>query len=268
MARMSGDGAWVKAAAAAVFGIVVVLFVATDTSAQIQRGINRLWRDLETNRRPPDDTEFIFARIRFSGWRGGGFQMFRGLEGWAHDYPDAEEHILQVASEATGINLRKDSYVIVTLDSEELFRYPFIYFSEVGELNMTERDVTNLRAYFNRGGFAMVDDFDGQRQLEWFDSQMKLVFPNRDLVEMTVDHPLFHTFYDIPTLDIDPPYQVAAPPKFYGYFDEQGRLYMIINHNNDVGDFWEWIDQPMYPLEPSTEALRLGIDYFVYALTH
>ena len=69
-------------------------------------------------------------------------------------------------------------------------------------------------------------------------------------------------------MDVQPPYQVAAPPKFYGYFDERGRLYMIINHNNDIGDFWEWIDQPMYPLEPSTEALRFGINYLIFSLTH
>ena len=53
----------------------------------------------------------------------------------------------------------------------------------------------------------------------------------------------------------------------HGYFDEKGRLVMIVNHNTDIGDFWEWIDQPMYPLEPSTEALRFGINYFMYAMT-
>ncbi|MBI1954841.1 MAG: DUF4159 domain-containing protein [Acidobacteria bacterium] len=244
---------------------VVALFFGGLLSAQrIQQEVQRLWHDLETNRRPPDTTEFIFARIQFSGSRRYGY----GMPGWAHDYPVAEEHILQVADEATGINLNNQSYVIVRLDSEEIFRYPFIYFSEVGEMNLTEQEVKNFRAYLNRGGFAMVDDFDSQAQLDWFLSQMKMVFPNRDFVEMTVDHPLFHTYYEIKSLEVEPPYQVPAPPKFYGYFDERGRLCMIINHNNDVGDFWEWIDQPMYPLEPSTEALRFGINYFLYALTH
>ena len=214
----------------------------------------------------PKGTEFIFARVWFSGGRG--VRFFRGQEGWAHDYPDAEEHILQIADEATGINLHKMSYVIVRLDSEELFRYPFAYFSEVGEMNMTEREVEILREYLNRGGFAMIDDFDSQASLEWFASQMKMVFPDRDFIELTIDHPIFHTFYEIPTLDVEPPFQYASDPKFYGYLDDNGRLSMIINHNNDIGDFWEWIDQPVYPLEPSTEALRFGINYFIYSLTH
>ena len=260
MSRRNGFGAL------AVLLFLLGLFLAPAVSQRQRLEIQRLWNDLETNRRPPDNTEFVFARVHFSGGRG--FRGFRGLEGWAHDYPDAEEHILQVASEATGINLNKMSYVIVPLDSAELFRYPFAYFSEVGEMNMTEKEAGNFREYLSRGGFAMIDDFDSQYSLDWFLQQMKKVFPDRDFVEMTLDHPIYHTFYEIPTLDIEPPYQVEAPPKFYGYLDPRGRLSMIINHNNDIGDFWEWIDQPMYPLEPSTEALRFGINYFIFSLTH
>jgi len=65
-----------------------------------------------------------------------------------------------------------------------------------------------------------------------------------------------------------PPMQYGDRPRFYGYFDERERLSMIINHNNDIGDFWEWIDQPRFPLQPSTEALRFGVNYFLYSLTH
>ena len=214
----------------------------------------------------PKGTEFIFARIWFSSGRG--FRNFSRRAGWAHDYPDAEEHILQVANEATGINLHKMSYVIVRLDNEDLFRYPFSYMSEVGGMNMSEREVEVLREYLNRGGFVMVDDFDSQYSLDWFASQMKMVFPGRDFVRLTLDHPIFHTFYEIPTLNVQAPYQYSGDPTFYGYFDDTGRLCMIINHNNDIGDFWEWIDQPVYPLEPSTVALRFGINYFIYSLTH
>ncbi|HEY7679895.1 MAG TPA: DUF4159 domain-containing protein [Terriglobia bacterium] len=235
--------------------------------AQRDEDYESLWRDLESNRRPPNDTEFIFARVRFQGSQGD-FAGFGGKPGWAHDYPDAEKHILQVASEATGVNLHKESYVIVNLDSEEIFNYPFLYFSEVGGLDLTDRELANLREHLNRGGFAVVDDFEGARALDWFRYQMKKVFPEREFVEMKLEDPVFHTFYEIPTLDVEPAYGVDSPPKFYGYFDDRGRLCMIINHNNDMGDFWEWIDQPRFPLQPSTEALRLGINYFIYSLTH
>ena len=253
---------------AAAATVILGCFVASGTAQRQFLEAQRLFHDLETNRRPPEGTEFIFARVHFNGGaRGRGFG-YRRIEGWAHDYPEAEEHILQVANEATGMNVTKESYVIVNLDSEELFKYPFIYFSEVGEMNMTEREVGNFREYLSRGGFAMVDDFDSQYQLDWFLGQMRMVFPDRNFVELTADHAIYHTFYEVPTLDVAAPYGQEGPPKFYGYFDQRGRLCMIINHNNDIGDFWEWIDQPMYPLQPSTEALRFGINYFLYSMTH
>ena len=246
-------------------GVAALLLASSWATLNAQRGRRGLRPDPEAQRRIVEASEFVFARVQFGSGRGG---YRRGYGGWAHDYPDAEEHILQIANEATTVNLSKMSYVIVPLDSEELFRYPFAYFSEVGGMNMSEKEVANFREYLNRGGFAMIDDFDSQYSLDWFASQMRRAFPDRNFVELTVDHPLFHTFYDIPTLDLEPPYDVGSPPKFYGYFDDQGRLCMIINHNNDIGDFWEWIDRPMYPLKPSTEALRLGINYIIFALTH
>ncbi|MBI3895646.1 MAG: DUF4159 domain-containing protein [Acidobacteria bacterium] len=245
--------------------LLLLLGLAGMAVSQGNRGMDRrLWPEM-TGSRSPNNSEFVFARVRFnSGLRG-----YRG-NGWAHDYPDAEEHILQVANEATGINLHKMSYVIVALGSEEIFQYPFLYFSEVGEMNLTERETINFREYLNRGGFAMIDDFDSQVNLDWFLSQMKQVFPERSFVEMAIEHPIFHTFFEIPTLKIEPPYQArdGGRPTFYGYFDERDRLAMIICHNNDIGDFWEWIDQPRYPLQPSTEALRFGINFFVHTLTH
>jgi hypothetical protein len=250
--------------------VTVALFEATG-AGQGQRlyyEMQRMLQDVQTNRRPPEGTEFIFARVRFGGGNRGGFMGFGGMPGWAHDYPEAEEHILQVADEATGLNVTKLSYVIVDLESEELFDYPFVYFSEPAEMSMNEKEVANLREYFNRGGFAMVDDFDTQYELDWLANQLRLAFPGRNIVELTIDHPIFHTFYEMPTLQVSSPYPNEGPPKFYGYYDEKGRLLMIINHNTDIGDFWEWIDQPMYPLEPSTEALRFGVNYFMYSMTH
>lgn len=253
-----------------IFGIVLVLLLLGVLTAPAQRQfleLQRLQADLASHRQPPNGTEFVFARVQFTSHGPGRPRGMHFIEGWAHDYPEAEEHILQVTSEATGINLNKESYVIVPLESEDIFRYPFGYFSEVGEMTLNDKEAANLREWLNRGGFAVVDDFDGE-SLEWFQGQMKKVFPDRSFVKLTVDHPVFHTFYDMPTLDTQPPYPQRGSPAYYGYFDDHGRLCMILNHNNDLGDFWEWIDQPEYDLAASTEGLRFGIDYVLYAFSH
>jgi hypothetical protein len=256
-----------------VSGALATLLLLRASAQEQYMELQHLFHDMETNRQPPPGTEFVFARVRYmTAWRKRGRSANRMLEGWAHDYPVAEEHILQVASEATGINLNKDSYVIVELGSKDIFRYPLLYFSEVGEMDMTEQEVANFREYLDRGGFAIVDDFDNQELLDWFRGQMARVYSDRNFSLLQLNNQVFHTCYDIPTLNLEGPEKGRRRPgeraHFYGYFDEHGRLIMVINHNNDIGDFWEWIDQPRYPLQPSIEGLRLGIDYLLFAMTH
>lgn len=218
------------------------------------------------NQPTPDNTEFVFARVQFNtSYSGAGFV---GGDGWSHDYPTAEHHILDLASRLTRIHVHEQSFIIVQLESEEIFRYPFLYFSEVGEMALTPKEIENLREYFGRGGIAMIDDFDSPQSLAWFLGQMRKVFPDRDFEDMQVEHPIFHTAFDVETAHVVPPFNYGYPPRFYGYFDERHRLGMIINHNNDIGDFWEWLDQPRYPLQGTIAGVRLGINYLLYSMSH
>ncbi len=212
---------------------------------------------------------FVFARVQYTSGNGG--QLLGDEQpGWRHSYPGAEQHILQLAREATGIEANPDSHAVVRLDSQELFRYPFLYFTEVGQMRLTENEAANLREYFRRGGFAMVDDFDGEESLDSFQAQMQRVFPGSQLMALNAEHPIFHTFFDIGSLDVKRPYTHSGggSPKFYGYMDDHGRLCMIVNHDNNLGAFWSMIDRPRFTLAPSTESVKFGLDYFLYSLTH
>ncbi len=212
--------------------------------------------------RADDPTYFQFARVRFSenGWF---FRM-----GWAHDYPRAERNFLKILSEVTGVQTTTNSYVIVDLDDPRIMDYPILYFSEPGTWGITEREASNLREYFLRGGFAIFDDFDGPSQWRFFESAMKKVFPEREMKRLTVDHAIFQCFYEIETLDMVAPRDYGRPAEFYGMFDEAGDLQAIVNFNNDIGDYWEWSDASFFPVSLSNEAYKLGINYVIYALTH
>jgi hypothetical protein len=43
---------------------------------------------------------------------------------------------------------------------------------------------------------------------------------------------------------------------------------VAISFNQDMGDGWEFADDPGYPEKFSSEAIRLGVNYAVYAMTH
>jgi hypothetical protein len=115
---------------------------------------------------------------------------------------------------------------------------------------------------------VMVDDFDGPRMFSIMKQNMDRVFPDRAMTLLTDNHPILHTYYDIDTLYVESPYDVGAKAGFYGINNEKGDLAVIICYNNDVGDYWELIDEPAYAVRPSAEALKLGINFVIYAMTH
>ncbi|HSR41336.1 MAG TPA: DUF4159 domain-containing protein [Longimicrobiales bacterium] len=217
----------------------------------------------------PYDARFTFARIRFrTGLRGGGF--FRGREApWAHDYPRAERNFMRILHETTVIEPYLDGGNIFAADDPELFHFPVAYIVEVGYWNPGEAEVESLRGWLEKGGFLIVDDFRGRDWLN-FEHQMRRVLPGARLVELDVSHPVFHTFFEIESLDLAPPTFQQFRPMYYGIFednDPEKRLMVVANYNNDIGDYWEWSDVGYVPIALSNEAYKLGVNYVIYGMT-
>jgi hypothetical protein len=210
----------------------------------------------------PPKTELVIARWQYSA-RG----QFGGT-GWSHNYPNSDQHFAQVLSEATDIDVRNVSYRIVELGSDEVFQYPFAVVSEPGEMALSDQEVENLRQYIDRGGFVLMDDFDGPRDLATLQRDFHKAFPDRNFVRLTIDHEIFHMFFDIDALNVTSPYLVGGEPEFWGLMNKNGDIGAIACYNNDLENFWDYIDRGQYPLKPSTEAFRLGINFVMYALTH
>jgi hypothetical protein len=229
--------------------VLLVLICASLALAQYFAGV----------RQNPDvaQTEFIFARWEIAE-----------AGGWWHDYPNAEEHLNQIMSEATGLNVERKSYRIVALESDDVFKYPFAYISEPGMMRLSDQEVRNFRAFVDKGGFVMLDDFDNANHFAIMRQNIERVFPDRPMVHLKGDHNILRTYYTIDSLYVQSPYDVGADAEFWGISAEDGTLQVIICYNNDVGDFWEYIDQPRYALKPSAEALRLGINFVLYSMTH
>ncbi len=223
----------------------------------------------------PYDGRFTFVRLRFTpdwaGWGGGG-GFFGGVNyQWDHDYPRAERHFTKILSELTTLDVTVDASNILSASDPELFKYPVAYVSEPGHWTQTEAEAEALRAYLMKGGFLIFDDFQGSHWFN-FEEQLRRVLPDLRLVQLDASHPIFHSFFEIETLEQFyyplPPYQ---PSTFYGVFegnDPAKRLLLIANYDNDVGESWEWSDRGFIPIDLTNEAYKLGINYIVYALAH
>jgi hypothetical protein len=218
-----------------------------------------------------DDGDFTFVRLVYTGdnWRG---------SNWATDYPKADLQFLYAVRKMTDFSFIGSENRALSLTSEELFEYPFLYAVEVGHMRLSNEEVATLREYLLRGGFLVVDDFHGEWEWMRFYSQIKRVFPEFEPEILPLSHPVFHCYFDIKELIQVPGLQYlysgrtwekgGRQPRYMGIHDEQGRLMVMINHNVDFGDAWEWAEVEEYPREYARLAFQLGVNYIVYSMTH
>jgi hypothetical protein len=99
------------------------------------------------------------------------------------------------------------------------------------------------------------------------------------MFRLSVSNPIFHVFYDLESLNMEAfspehpfPYYdsrfLGGSPEFWGMNDEDGRLVLVANQNNDLGEFWQWVDEGQMDFQLAAMSVRLGINYLVYAMTH
>src|SRR5438552_5744000 len=231
-----------------------------------------------------EKTEFAFARMMFpggplDGYRGrfdGDFRL--GLSLWTQDYPRADRHFSQALRRLTRVHARSAEQPVNLDFPEDVYHWPWLCAGEMGDWKLTDAQAKTLREYLLRGGFLMLDDFWGTPEWARFEESMERVFPDRPIVEIEDANQIFHTVYDL-----DERYQVpgqwalrrgstyrndGAIPHWRGIFDDKGRIMVAMNFNSDVGDSWEWADDPQYPEKYSALGIRLGVNYVIYAMTH
>ena len=99
---------------------------------------------------------------------------------------------------------------------------------------------------------------------------MRKVYPDRTFVHLDLSDPIFNTFYKTTSLDMIAPYIFPGqrPVQFLGLRDSHGNLQMIINDNNDISEYWEWLNEGRRSLHEEAQSLEFGINDLMYAMTH
>jgi hypothetical protein len=235
----------------------------------------------------PDDfdekTEWVFARLMYPSiedarFRHAGWDWRLGRSSWTNDYPRADRHFLQAVRRLTRLNARSVEQPVSLEDRDEVFNYPWLYAVFVGEWNLSDEEAHILRDYLLRGGFLMCDDFWGTRDWTVFKTSMNKIFPGRPVVEISDTEAIFHTVYNLDeryqvpgewSLRMGIPYRNdGAIAHWRGIYDDKNRLMVAMSFNSDLGDSWEWADDPQYPEEYSALGIRIGVNYIIYSMTH
>lgn len=220
----------------------------------------------------PPGHAFYFTRASYTDYRG------RRQGAWATDYPKADRQFLVGLRRLTRVDAYEGDNAI-RLDDPELRRFPFIYTVEVGAMSLTDAEVKGLRGFLMAGGLLVVDDFWGTAEWANFESQIRRVLPEFPIVDIPPHHPVRRTFYQIDSIVQVPNIYLGRMggrtyerdgyvPQLRGITDDHGRLLVLISFNSDLGDAWEWAEDPEYPLIFSNYAYRIGVNMVVYGMVH
>ena len=224
---------------------------------------------------PPDATrkgEFSLGRIRYYSPLDNGRRYAR----WGIDANKGDRLFIGLMSRLTRLDAGPIE-TIVELDTEEIFEHPFSLAISAGDWELSRSQAARLRRYFDQGGFLMVDDFHNDREWARFMTGIHQIYPEAQADELEASDPIFHTLFDTKKLTRVPGQNVVhgdqierggITPHWRAIRDPRGHIVVVICFNMDIGDGWEFADDPDYPEQYSAEAIRTGLSYAIYALTH
>lgn len=152
----------------------------------------------------------------------------------------------------------------VETGSDAIFSYPFIHMTGHGNVFFSDEEAKNLRTYLISGGFLHVDDNYGMEP--YLRRELKKVFPNKELVELGKDHPIFNLKYafeeGLPKIHEHD----GKRPQALGIFHE-GRLLLLFTFESDLGDGWEDPSVHNDPENIRLKALQMGANIIQYAFS-
>jgi hypothetical protein len=250
-------------------------------AAQLDAQFGRRGRNF-ANFRPASlediDGRFQFCRVAYNGG------------GWNVDSPRAEINLSIRLAELTKASVAfngpdNPAFLTIQLGDDTLFGCPFIMMTEVGRGFISDREAERLREYLLKGGFLWADDFWGESEWAWWESELRKVLPAAEfpIVDLTPTHPLYSSQFVIKETP-----QIASIGHWYGsgggtsergadsavvhtraILNQAGHIMVLMTHNTDLGDSFEREgDDPQYFYTMSVPGYAFGVNTLLYALTH
>lgn len=194
--------------------------------------------------------EATIARLQYEG----------GGDWYAN--PSSLPNLLRAITERTALKVA-DRERVVTLASDQLWSEPYLYMTGHGNVRFSDSDLERLRTWLNQGGFLHVDDNYGMDQS--IRRELARLLPDRELVDVPIDHPIYHLVYDFPQGIPKVHEHDGKPAQGLGLFID-GRLAVYYTYETDLGDGWEDPEVHDDPPAKREEALRMGVNLYAYAV--
>jgi hypothetical protein len=211
--------------------------------------------------------------------------------GWRTDYPWGQRNLLIRLSELTKTRVSWQKAGVphvwlVRLTDPALFGCPYLMASDVGTIGLSPEEVKALGSYLQKGGFLWVDDFWGEDAWDQWSRELARAMPSNEytIEDVPLGDPIFHSMIEVKKIPQVPGIgfwraaggrmtsergEETAEPHFRAMRDKRGRIIVVMTHNTDVSNSWEReTEDPQYFYQFSIDGYALGINVFLYALTH
>ena len=176
--------------------------------------------------------------------------------------PSSLPNLLSAVRSRTSLRV-ETAEKVVTLSDDELWTVPYLYMTGHGNIHWSDRDRATLRRFLQQGGFLHADDNYGMDAS--IRRELGRLFPDQPLVEVPLDHPIYHLVYDFPKGLPKIHAHDDKPAQGFGIFLD-GRLVVYYSYQTDLGDGWEDPQVHNDPPAKREAALRMGVNLFTYAV--
>lgn len=187
---------------------------------------------------------------------------YRGGGDWYND-PSSLSNLLRFTAETVPLGL-SNRYRDIDLGSTDLFKFPFAFLTGHGTIASNASERRNLRRYLEQGGFLYVDDDYGLDAS--FRKLIDETFPEEELIELPFAHPVFKQVFSFPTGVPKIHEHDNKAPRTFGLFLE-GRLVLVYTYESNLADGWADPAIHNIPQDKREQALRMGANILVYALS-
>jgi hypothetical protein len=177
--------------------------------------------------------------------------------------PSSLPNLLRAVRERTSLRTAERERV-VRLTDPGLWSFPYLYMTGHGNVAFSPEDVRLLRGHLEQGGFLHADDNYGMDAS--FRREIAKVFPDRPLAEVPLDHPVYRVVYPFPDGLPKVHEHDGLPAQGFGIF-VGGRLAVYYSYQSDLGDGWEDPEVHHDPEPIREQALRMGVNLVVYAVS-
>jgi len=235
-----------------VFGLFLI--VAGQANSQEREGIlSRIAAPrTATPPKPSNPSAVTVARLHY----GGGGDWY-----WGNS---ALPNLLDFIRDNSNFPVDTEEQVVQIMDNN-LFEYPFLFATGHGIMKFSDEEKERLRTYLAAGGFLLINDSYGMDKN--IRKEIAALFPERELVELPFDHPIYHSYFDFPNGLPKIHEHDGKPPQGFGII-LNGRVVLYYDYESDIGDGWEDPQVHNDPPEKREAALKMGMNLLVYDLTH